>query len=131
MDFEFYYYFPVPPISWIFLILRIAAIFLVFYTLYILLRFFTEPESETNVGRRREFQKTKNVVEGIDNEELLRAFKTFGLTPNDNYWDASYRYYALRRAILMSGLPNEVKEAKLQEIDRMFELLAEYYSKRG
>ncbi len=30
MDFEFYYYFPIPPISWVFLVLRIGAIILIF-----------------------------------------------------------------------------------------------------
>jgi hypothetical protein len=131
MDFEFYYYFPIPPFSWVFLVLRIGAIILIFYTLYVLLRFFTEPESETNVGRRREFQKRRGAIGGIDNEELLRALKTFGLTPSDNYWDATYRYYNLRKAILASNLPAEEKESKLQEIDKMFEIVADYYSKKG
>lgn len=131
MDFELYYYFPIPPISWVFLVLRIGAMILIFYTLYALLRFFTEPESETSVGSSREFRKGRSAVNGIDNEELLRAFKTFGLTPYDNYWDASYRYYALRKAILASSLPTEVKESKLQEIDKMFEIVSDYYSKKG
>jgi len=37
----------------------------------------------------------------------------------------------LRKAILASSLPTEVKELKLQEIDKMFEIVADYYSKKG
>ncbi|MEJ5257550.1 MAG: hypothetical protein WHS64_04795 [Fervidobacterium sp.] len=131
MEYEFYFTFPMPPISILFIILRIFAIFLTVYTLFILVRFLISPESGTDVGRRNEFDKKqyRNLRAEAD-EKLLKAFKTFNATPNDSYSDISVRYYYLRRMLSLSSLPLEVKEAKLKEIDELFEVITDYYTKR-
>ncbi|MGQ9856330.1 MAG: hypothetical protein ACUVQF_06300 [Fervidobacterium sp.] len=134
MDYEFYFAFPMPPISILFIILRIFAIFVTIYTLFILVRFLTSPESGTDVGRRNEFDRKryKNLrsLRTEADERLLKAFKVFNATPNDSYSDISVRYYYLRRMLSLSPLPLEVKEAKLKEIDELFEVITDYYTKK-
>lgn len=114
----------------LFIILRIFAIALLIYTFIVIFRFFTSPESPTEVGKSKQFYKI--TVPNTDNEMIQKAFRTFGLTPNSDYSTASYRYYQIRRNVQNSPLPEQLKEARLREIDMLFDILTEeYYRKTG
>ncbi|MEN3042331.1 MAG: hypothetical protein ABDH59_03385 [Fervidobacterium sp.] len=114
----------------LFMVLRIFAIILLIYTFVLIFRFFTSPESPTEVGKPRQFHKQKALT--IQNETLQKAFKTFGLNPDSDYSTASYRYYQIRKSVQNSPLPEQIKEARLKELDMLFDLLTEeYYRKYG
>ncbi|HOJ94597.1 hypothetical protein [Fervidobacterium sp. 2310opik-2] len=111
----------------IFMILRIFAIGLLFYTLFVMLRFLTSPESPTEVGRKRELYKDYKVKTDLPNEKIIKAFKVFGLTPQDSYSTASYRYFQMRRMVQNSSLPGQIKEGRIRELDELFDALTDYY----
>ncbi|MCX7653872.1 MAG: hypothetical protein N2Z58_04255 [Fervidobacterium sp.] len=114
----------------LFMVLRIVAIILLIYTFALIFRFFTSPESPTEVGRPRQIHKQK--VPNIEDETLRKAFKVFGLTLDSDYSTASYRYYQIRRNVQNSPLPEQIKEARLKELDMLFDVLTEeYYRKLG
>jgi hypothetical protein len=117
----------------LFIALRFFAIFLIIYTLILIARFLTAPENPTEVGKVRQFEKTtgkyKNYI--TENQNLQKAFRTFGLRPDDSYSAASYRYYQMRRNVQNSPLPEQLKEGRLKELDELFDLLTEYYAHRS
>ncbi|MFN6992085.1 MAG: hypothetical protein ACK4MM_05130 [Fervidobacterium sp.] len=64
-------------------------------------------------------------------ETLFKAFKIFGSSPLESYSKVSYKYYAVRKSVMNSTLPENLKMAKLKEIDELFGLISEYYKKTG
>ncbi|HQE48806.1 MAG TPA: hypothetical protein PKV93_05565, partial [Fervidobacterium sp.] len=75
----------------IFFILQIIAIFLLIYALVLMFRIITSPEAGTDVGNQRMVRKNVTPPDNVNDEMLKKAFKTFGLSPSDDYPEVSYR----------------------------------------
>lgn len=118
----------------IFTVLRIFAIFLLFYTVIIIAKFFSSQEGDQDIYPSNEsyerYNRRKEVLSDID-EALFKAFKMFGLSPLDSYSKVSYKYFIIRKSIINSTLPENLKMAKLREIDELFNLISEYYKRTG
>jgi len=115
----------------IFFILQIIAIFLLIYALVLMFRIITSPEAGTDVGNQRKVTKNTNPPDNVNDEMLKKAFKTFGLSPSDGYPEASYRYYLIRKWLQSSDFDEQEKSKRIAELDALFDILADYYTKKS
>ena len=115
----------------VFFILQLIAIFLLIYALILILRIITSPESGMDVGNQRRVRRNVAPPDNVNDEMLKKAFKTFGLSPSDGYPEASYRYYLIRKWLQSSDLDEQEKAKRIAELDALFDVLADYYTKKS
>ncbi|HCL98679.1 MAG TPA: hypothetical protein DHW87_02805 [Fervidobacterium sp.] len=115
----------------VFFILQLIAIFLLIYALILIFRIITSPESGMDVGNQRRVRRNVDPPDNVNDEMLKKAFKTFGLSPSDGYPEASYRYYLIRKWLQSSDLDEQEKAKRIAELDALFDVLADYYTKKS
>ena len=115
----------------VFFILQLIAIFLLIYALILILRIITSPESGMDVGTQKRVKRSGTPPDNVNDEMLKKAFKTFGLSPSDGYPEASYRYYLIRKWLQSSDLDEQEKAKRIAELDALFDVLADYYTKKS
>ncbi len=115
----------------VFFILQLIAIFLLIYALILIFRIITSPESEMDVGNQRKVRRNGAPSDNVNDEMLKKAFKTFGLSPSDGYPEASYRYYLIRKWLQSSDLDEQEKSKRIAELDTLFDVLGDYYTKKS
>ncbi|MBP9518635.1 MAG: hypothetical protein KBE50_04870 [Fervidobacterium sp.] len=115
----------------VFFILQLIAIFLLIYALILILRIITSPESGMDVGTQKRVKRSGTPPDNVNDEMLKKAFKTFGLSPSDGYPEASYRYYLIRKWLQSSDFDEQEKAKRIAELDALFDVLADYYTKKS
>jgi len=63
--------------------------------------------------------------------EVEEAFRILRLTPNVSYTKVSEQYYELTKKINTSRMNEELRKKLLEELNRAYDVLTEYYSKNA
>ncbi|WP_448376719.1 hypothetical protein [Fervidobacterium sp.] len=123
------FYFEIVPFIMKYVIIFVLMTF-GFITLVIL---FSVLFGKKSTGSEAQSQNYSDAVE-LNNVEQMKvndAFRILGLTPNVSYTKVSERYYELTKKINQSKMNEERKKQVLEELNKAFEILTEYYSKNA
>jgi len=63
--------------------------------------------------------------------EVQKAFLILGLSPNVSYTKVSEKYYELTKKINSKKMDEKTRQQQLDEINKAYEVLTDYYSKMG
>jgi len=123
------FYFEILPFVMKYVIIFVLMTF-GFITLVILLSVLFGKKS---TGSEAQSYNYSDAVE-LNNVEQMKvsdAFRVLGLQPKVSYTTVSERYYELTKKINQSKMNDERKKQVLEELNKAFEILTEYYSKNA
>jgi Na+-transporting methylmalonyl-CoA/oxaloacetate decarboxylase gamma subunit len=132
------------PVSLVFVIIQL--LFFLFFFLSIVniiakaIKRYKEIPQETKKETRQDVQKSQkqpsyaslyeSVVQNTETQvDVQKAFLLFGLTPKASYTKVSERYYELVKKINEIKMDEKLRDEKLLELNKAYEILTEYYSK--
>jgi len=68
---------------------------------------------------------------GPKSDVVYKAFLRLNLSPNSTYTQVSERYYELTKKTHQKKISEEAKEKELDELEKAYNILTEYYSKNS
>ena len=80
------------------------------------------------------FEKTyerDKETNGPKSDVVYKAFLRLNLSPNSTYTQVSERYYELTKKTHQKKISEEAKEKELEELNKAYNILTEYYSKNS
>ncbi len=68
---------------------------------------------------------------GLKSEDVYKAFLHLNLNPNSTYTQVSERYYELTKKAHQKKISEEEKQRELDELERAYNIITEYFSKNS
>ncbi|HOA18080.1 MAG TPA: hypothetical protein PKI47_09225 [Fervidobacterium sp.] len=68
---------------------------------------------------------------GLKSEDVYKAFLLLKLNPNSTYTQVSERYYELTKKVHQKKISEKDKQRELDELERAYNIITEYFSKNS
>jgi len=88
-------------------------------------------QEDSNDSKENNFEESWELLSDGRKMEVEEAFRILRLTPNVSYTKVSEQYYELTKKINTSRMNEELRKKLLEELNRAYEVLTEYYSKNA
>ncbi|HOH54374.1 MAG TPA: hypothetical protein PLN23_09265, partial [Fervidobacterium sp.] len=87
-------------------------------------------EQDTIESFEETYERDKE-TNGPKSDVVYKAFLRLNLSPNSTYTQVSERYYELTKKVHQKKINEEAKEKELEELNKAYNILTEYYSKNS